>query len=240
MFRNIKISTKIALLIIGLSLVAVVAISTFTYRINVQQAQEKISISLNTVADQRALLVNQYFDNLKNVLTFLQQANALANIVPDSTSDVSPEKALLQTIQQSHGFMRAMITNTRGNILFSSDDTHGTLPDPENTFFTRASGHIAFSHVPRDSTFMYVGAPFEGRILVVKVDLKPVFKHLGKLNIGKTAEAYLAYPDVSSKNVTLISPLLYPGKTLLEPSTPGTKEPLLAVDGKEGNAVTTD
>ena len=64
MFRNIKISTKIAVLIIGLSLVAVVAISTFTYRINVQQAQEKISVALNTVADQRALLVNQYFDNL--------------------------------------------------------------------------------------------------------------------------------------------------------------------------------
>jgi PAS domain S-box-containing protein len=87
---------------------------------------------------------------------------------------------------------------------------------------------------------MYVGAPFEGRILVVKVDLRPVFRHLGKLDIGKTAEAYLAHPDVSSRNVTLISPLLYPGKTLLEPSAPGTKEPLLAADGKEGNAVTTD
>lgn len=240
MFRNIKISIKIALLIVGLSVVAVVAISTFTYRINVQQAQEKISISLNTIADQRALLVNQYFDNLKSVLTFLQQANALANIVPDSTSDISPEKALLQTIQQSHGFMRAMITNTRGNILFSSDDTHGTLPDPQNTFFSSASGQIAFSQVPRDSTFMYVGAPFEGRILVVKVDLKPIFSHLGKLPIGNTAEAYLTQPDATSKKVILLSPLLYPGKTLLDPGSPGTQEPLLAVDGKEGSAVTID
>jgi PAS domain S-box-containing protein len=240
MFRNIKISTKIALLIIGLSLVAVAAISTFTYRLNVKEAQEKISVSLNTVADQRALLLNNYFDNIKNVLVFLQQANAFANIAQDSTSEIPPEKALLQTIQQSHGFLRAMLTNTRGNILFSSDSTQGTLPDPDNTFFTSSSGKISFGRVPRDSSFIYVGAPFEGRILVVKVDLKPVFKHLGSIGIGKTAEVILAHPDIVSGNVTLISPLLFPGKTLLEPNTPGTKEALLAVDGKEGNATTTD
>ena len=171
MFRNIKISTKIAFHH-RLSLVAIVAISTFTYRQRSASAG-KISLTLNTVADQRALLLNNYFDNLKSTLVFLQ-TNAFANIVQDSTSEVSPEKHCRNPFNKATAFS-GYVTNTKGHILHTSDSTT-VLRDPDNTFFASASGGISFSPIQHDNLgdFMLAGAPFEGNILVIRIDLQSV------------------------------------------------------------------
>jgi PAS domain S-box-containing protein len=243
MFRNFKISVKIASLIIALSLVAVVAISIFTYRLNVQSAEEKISLTISAVADNRAAQFNQYFDNLKSVLQFLQQSKTFSVPLPEDTaSEDSPEVTLLKKIQQAHNYEGVYLTDSKGAILFSSNGKHGDLQDPDGSYFTRASSEILFSRVqpaPKGS-FLYASAPFEGKVLVVKVVLDPLFKFLNSSRIGQTAETILAQPDPSTNKVALVSPILFPAKTLLEPSTSGAKEALLSLEGKEGNGTTTD
>jgi PAS domain S-box-containing protein len=242
MLRNIKINVKVAGLIIALSLVAVVAISTFTYRLNVQNAEEKINHTISVLADHRAAQINQYFDNLKGTLTFIQQTNTIVNLEPDTASTESPEEILLQNIKQAYSYDRVLFTNQKGTIAFSSDGKQGEIPDPDGSFFGRASSGIAFSRAQRDSTgnYMYAGAPFNDKVLVVKVNLKSLFAYLSKDRVGSTAEAILAQPDLGTKKVVLISPLLFPAKTLLESSSPGTREAFLSMDGKDGNGVTTD
>src|SRR5688572_25384694 len=115
MLRNIKISVKVAALIIALSLVSVLAISIFTYQQNVQSAQEKIKTTVSTIADHRAAQFNNYFDNLKSRLELLQQSKTFLNdsIGADSLSEAAPETILLKAIQESHDYERALLTNAR-------------------------------------------------------------------------------------------------------------------------------
>lgn len=244
MFRNIKISVKIAALIITLSLISVVAISLFTYQQNVQSAQEKIKVTVSTIADHRAAQFNNYFENLKSRLELLRQSKTFLNdsAAADSVSDAAPETILLKAIQESHNYERALLTNARGSILSSSDEKRGDLEVLDGTFFSRASSEVAFSRALSDSTgtYMFAGAPFEGRILVLKINLSPLFKLLTDSRFGKTGETIVAHPEPASKKVVLVGPLLFPGKTLLDASTPGTKEAFLALENKEGNAITTD
>ena len=278
MFRNIKISVKLATLIIGLSLIAVVAISVFTYQLNVQSASEKISATVTSLADHRAAQLNHYFDNLQNQLRFLQESKTFINtdavqsstqpadtaqtsdlLLDESTdegsgeeadpfaqepdaSDAPPEPTLLKNIQKSFQYDRVLLINESGAIHFSSDDKKGVLNVHDGTFFSRASSGIVFSRVHSDSTghHVYAGAPFEDKILVVKVNLNTLYKYLTDSRFGKTGETIVTHPEHESKRVVLISPLLFPSKTLLEPSSAGTREAYLALEGKDGNGTTTD
>jgi len=244
MFRNIKISVKVAVLIVTLSLVAVVSISIFTYQLNVKSAEEKINVTLSALADHRADQFNQYFDNLKNVMGFLQQSQTFAT--SDSESDSSslepPEVTMLKSIQLGNNYKQAFLSDRKGTILFSSDEKQGDIPDPDGNFFERSLSGISFSRVQHDSSgnYLYAGAPFEGKALVVKVELDPLFKYLANPGIGKTSEIILAHPDLNTRKIVLVSPLLFPEKTLLEASSSGTREAILAVEGKNGNGTTTD
>jgi PAS domain S-box-containing protein len=234
MFRNINISIKVAALIISLSLVAVIAISVFTYHVNVQSAKDKISTALSSVADQRAAQLNQYFDNLTNTIGLIQQSS---RAVPDSSVAL-----FLKSIQQAHKFSQTFITDRTGAIISSSDGAAGIIPDLEGNFFSRASSNIAFSRALRDSlgSFLLAGAPFNSNTVVAKIYLRDQFSLLSAKSIGNTAELVLAHPDTTNQKVVLVSPLLFPSKTLLEASSAGTKEVVLALDGKEGNGITTD
>lgn len=242
MFRNIKISIKVALLIISLSLIAVVSISLFTYQINVESQHNKTSAILSSVADNQSAQLNQFFDHLKNVLVFLQQSKG--SILPDSISNQAKDgvEEMLKGIRETYGFSQAMIANGQGEIISSSEAVHKKMSDPDGDFFSRSLATVSFSKVMRDSvgSYLFAGTPYGKNILIVKINLQPVFQKLSTLKIGKTSEMILVQPDLSSKKVILISPLLYQSKTILETGSSGTREAFLALEGKEGNALASD
>lgn len=87
MIKSIKISTKIILLTLVLSLVAVTAISFFTYDYNVKANREKFITSLNVIADNRAGYFNAFFDKAVQGIKVMQQSETLKNGGSGSSSD---------------------------------------------------------------------------------------------------------------------------------------------------------
>src|SRR5688572_2427996 len=85
--KGIKISTKISALVILISLVAVGAISFFTYDFNLKTNREKIANNLNVITENRAAIVNTYFDKIKYDLALLQAAKELTG---QSDSSAAP------------------------------------------------------------------------------------------------------------------------------------------------------
>src|SRR4051812_39208531 len=93
MMKGIKISTKITLLILFLAVVAVTAVSLFTYDYVIKTNQEKFTTNLNVIADNRAAYFNAYFDKIASALKLLQESDVIkagnqSASVPDATVDL--------------------------------------------------------------------------------------------------------------------------------------------------------
>jgi len=79
MIKNINVSTKITLLILAVSLVAVVAVSFFSYDYHIKANQNKYTAVLNAVADNRAAYFNTYFEKASHAIQILQNSETLKN-----------------------------------------------------------------------------------------------------------------------------------------------------------------
>ncbi len=241
MLKNIKISTKITILILIISLVTVLAIALLTYHINTNAAQEKLEANLSVIADNRAAQLNYYFDHLASSARFLQnseQVKSLLSSAPDSL------KSTLAQIQKEYGFSQVFIVDPNGGIKVSSDTSQaGHFPDPDGSFLTNAASKLHFSTVNKDTTKadaykMYVGSPLDGQLLIFTVDLNPIYKSLQDPNgLGNTGEAFVGMQDIITKKIILASPLRNdPGAFLkfFSDDAREAKEIKLALDGIDG------
>lgn len=77
MMKSINISTKITLLIFLLSLVAVTAISFFTYDYLKKANQEKYTTTLSVIADNRAGYMSTYLDKAVTVIRTMQESDII-------------------------------------------------------------------------------------------------------------------------------------------------------------------
>src|SRR5690349_2766707 len=77
MMKGIKISTKIILLMLMLSLIAVSAISFFTYDYVHKINREKYVANLTVIADNRAGYFNSFFDKAVQGIRVMQQSETL-------------------------------------------------------------------------------------------------------------------------------------------------------------------
>ncbi|HEY0742078.1 MAG TPA: PAS domain S-box protein, partial [Chryseosolibacter sp.] len=75
--KNINISTKITLLILLISLVAVTSVSFFTYDHIQKTNQEKYLVNLNVIAENRAGYFTSYFDKVVIALRSLQESDVI-------------------------------------------------------------------------------------------------------------------------------------------------------------------
>src|SRR5688572_13459799 len=74
MIKNINVSTKITLLILGITLVAVGAISFFSYDYHQKTVQQKNVSTLTAMADNYAAYFNHYFDRASLAAQVLKTA----------------------------------------------------------------------------------------------------------------------------------------------------------------------
>jgi PAS domain S-box-containing protein len=79
MIKNINVSTKITLLILAIALVAVTAISFFSYDYHLRTIREKNLASLNAVADNYANYFNTFFNRGTVAVQLIQEAEILKN-----------------------------------------------------------------------------------------------------------------------------------------------------------------
>lgn len=236
MIKGIKISAKISILVIVISLVAVAAVSFFTYDFNLKTNREKTVTNLNVITENRAAQINTYFDKVAYAISMLQASDQIANSgggtpapaddfgalfdmgggeeASDSTteSSASPLEEYLATQKDILGFEQLYITSKAGAITASTDSKlkSGNFTDPDGTSFENGSKGLHFSAVSKDQSnyFVYALAPVGEQLLIAKLNLNESFKSLQDYKgLGKSGEVILAKQDPSSKKIILASPL---------------------------------
>jgi PAS domain S-box-containing protein len=187
MMKNITISTKITLLILLVSLVAVTAISFFTYDYILKTNQEKHLTNLSVIADNKAGYFNSYFDKIVTSVKTIQQSDEVKAIGGTSTTVASdgggadlfalmggydqpsadsaatgdPVQALLAKQKEIYGFDEIVIIGHSGTIIKSSEGKSGNFLDPDGLTFHEGQKGIYFSIIQKDSTGYksFVAAP---------------------------------------------------------------------------------
>ncbi|HEY9006372.1 PAS domain S-box protein [Ohtaekwangia sp.] len=174
MIKSINVSTKITILILAVSLVAVTAISFFSYDYHLKANREKFSVTLNALADNRAAYFTTFFnkaamaiDVLKNSET-LKKGEAAASGGADlmaimgapadslvGSSDTGAEAGGLPAFLGDQKFIfevdDIIITSPTGAIIASSNaDVKGNFIDPDGITFERAKSGVHFTSVLRD------------------------------------------------------------------------------------------
>jgi len=242
MFKKIKISFKITVLIVVVSLISLLAISFFTYKINLNANQDNLESGLSVIADNRAKELDHYFDHLASTVHFLQNSDEIKKAL-----DTAPDslKTTLSKIAKDFKFGQLFITDTKGAILVSSDNNQrGLFHDPDGAFFGRAGSGTYFSTVKKDTLKgveyykMYVGSPLHNKLLIFTIDLDPVFKSLKNSNgLGNTGEVFVGMKDLVTNKVILASPLRNDPGSFFKFFPEGNrevKEIELALEGKNG------
>jgi HAMP domain-containing protein len=270
MIKGIKISTKITVLVILISLVAVASISFFTYEFNLQTNRDKVFNNLNVVADNRAAQVTAFFDRIAFALSVLQQANEVNDSTSSSAAPVDPFAAMfdapvdsssaeassgspletfLDAKKDAFGFQQIYITSATGAIIASTDSEHksGNFTDPDGTTFENGTKGLHFSAVFKDKSgyFVYAVAPTQsGNLVMVKQGLNDLYKSFQDYRgLGKSGEVILAKQDIASKKIILASPLRQEPNAalkLFEANHPAVEGLNKAFEGNDGTGTGKD
>lgn len=205
MIKGIKISTKISVLVILISLVAVGAVSLFTYDYNLKTNREKITTNLNVITENRASQINLFFDKVAYGLTTMQGAEQIKNggantpaapamdfgfdmgmgAPSDSAAEStgSPLDDYLASQKDMLGAEQLYVTTKTGAISASTDSklkSGKTLLDPDGSSFDNGTKGLHFSAVFKDSLdyFMFAFAPLDSgkKLLVARIKLNDLYK----------------------------------------------------------------
>ena len=190
--KRVNISTKITTLVLTISVLAVLAISFFTYEFNLQTNREKIISNLNVITENRASQVNTYFDKIDFELGLLQRASEITNVASDtgttesdpfaamfdmgggeteapaeeSADAGSPLEQYLATQKDNFKFEQIYVTSNTGAIKASTDSENkqGNFSDPDGTSFENGLKAIHYSSVfkDKDKYYMFALAPITG------------------------------------------------------------------------------
>ncbi|MBA4057933.1 MAG: hypothetical protein C0490_24665, partial [Marivirga sp.] len=177
--KSINISTKITFLILTVSLIAIAAISFFSYDHHLKTQQEKFTANLNVIADNRAAYFNTYFEKASIAVQILQNSETLkaggsigapadggadlmamtggdeaaGDTVLSSTSSDQGLSDLLTKQKYVLGVDEIILTSPTGTVLASTDpNVTGSFVDPDGVTFDRAKTSVYFSSVLRDKT----------------------------------------------------------------------------------------
>lgn len=236
MLQKIKISDKITGLIVAIALVAILVMDFFTYQINMEAANEKFNASLSAIADNQSSKVSNYFDHIASTANFFQQSDIVKAYLQNSPDSLSQ---FLKQVKDFYGISEIFIVDPKGSVK-ASTHSQTSFPDPDGSFFSKATAGLHYSSIKKENNdyWMYAGAPFEGDLLIFKLNLNALYKPLESVTgLGNTGEAFIAAQDLTSKKVYLASPLRNDPKAYLKFFNDGdaeVKEVKLALDGTNG------
>jgi PAS domain S-box-containing protein len=205
MLRNIKISVKIAALILGLTVMAVVAISLFTYHINLQTIRESMQEQLVLAAANRAAQLEAAVQSHLHTIRVLQ-AGLIA-----APADSLP--ARLQRAKVNLGLDAILLVNQKGEVIHSTVDSlqaGATFADPDGTFFAAAARGVAISTVKKTPRGYeaFAGGPWGSHLVLTPVNLTAAFSFLkDEEGLGATGEIFVARQDPVTRRIIQMGPL---------------------------------
>ena len=179
MMKRINISTKFTVLILAVSLIAVGAISFFSYDYHLKTNEQKFATNLAVIADNQTAYFNTFFENAERSLKYLQNSETLkAKLatagggggldlmmppigdemasVSDSTESETKDESLegfLSEVRSTLDIAEVTITSTTGSVIATTDPiVKGNVIDPDGVAFDRARTGIYFSPIYRDKS----------------------------------------------------------------------------------------
>jgi len=236
MIKNINVSTKITLLILAISLVAVSAISFFSYDYHKKSLKQKNQVNLSAIADNYASYFNTYFERASIGIQILQQAEQITSgnsgnssssgdffgdMLPMEEEVPAEGSGLNEYLNQQKSILKVdeiLVTSASGDVIGSTNPTiKGTILDPDGFTFSRARNEIYFSGVMRDKgTKLYysyaAGSVTDTTgnplIILIKLNLTTAYKILGNhYGLGKTGEVVLVQTNPATRKTAIISPI---------------------------------
>ena len=177
--KSINISTKFTVLILAVSLIAVGAISFFSYDYHLKTNEEKFATNLAVIADNQTAYFNTFFENAERSLQYLQNSETLKAklasagagggldlMMPpigdemastsDSTESAPKDESLagfLSEVKSTLDVSEITITSPTGAVVASTDPSvKANVIDPDGVSFDRARANTYFSPVHRDKT----------------------------------------------------------------------------------------
>ncbi|MEJ7643576.1 MAG: PAS domain S-box protein [Chryseolinea sp.] len=175
MKKSINLSTKITVLIMTVSLLAIVAISFFSYDYHIKATKEKYAATLNVIADNRTAYLNTFFTNAATAIQILQNSDVIEgnSSAPDGGPDLmslmgggsttgdtvlssaTTDTALSEYLTAQKSVLKVddiYLISTTGVIRASTDPAvQASFIDPDGVTFDRAKSDIYFSSIKRSS-----------------------------------------------------------------------------------------
>lgn len=204
MFKGIKVSTKITILVMLLSVVAVAAIGFFTFEFNQKATRDKFVYTIGAITETRADYVDHFFSKAGQELASLQQLN-IWNSLPDLEEG------------SRFGFGEFYVVTQSGTVSYSTDSNYQPgkiFTDPDGSSFASAQNGIHFSSAFKEKNdyFMYGLAPIAtdagAQFIIARINLNALYTNLAEpKGLGNTGEIILVKQDNSNKKILLVSPL---------------------------------
>jgi len=231
MFKNISIRGKLTALILFLVIVTIFTSGYISYSIRKNTLRETYLQNLSALSDVKKNKIHDLISSAENDINLIanlevfqsinQKEEAvdmmmleedstmemmdLSMIMQDEAVDLEEVETALQTIKNSTGAKKIIITNIDGTIIMNTDpadasNIQGEIVAMDNSFIQQSKEGIAFSQVfqKNDKFFLSVGSPIgdvstSNTLCFIIIDINPVFDEMLKdMGMGETVEVILA------------------------------------------------
>jgi PAS domain S-box-containing protein len=236
MLKSLKISTKIGAIVVVLTALSVLAISFFSYRYNQKAQEQKNQTALTSLAESRALVIDQHLSSIELAIKNIQQAEVVKNQqAPDAataneggadlmalfgggdenaTPPSYPLSGFLSTQTQVFDLAAAYLVSENKTIVSASDGATGNFSDPDGFTISRGKNGFYFSAITKQGNnyWGYAAGPVTTnagvtQVAVVKFDLKKSIDQLTTYTqLGKTGELLLVRKSADGKSFSVINP----------------------------------
>jgi PAS domain S-box-containing protein len=204
MFRNIKISTKITAIVLILTIISIVTISLFTYKINEETKLEELGRSVSSFALTNKAIVDNYLSSINNSFALLQQTSSFSNL-----DSLNPDD-----LKESFHWDDIIVTDQKGQIVKSTNENFSVgnnFSDVGVSFFEHASKALYFSNTKKTEDgkyFVYAGTLVGENLWIAKISLTELFDSLEKgEKLGASGETIIARQDRDTKKVIIQNPV---------------------------------
>ena len=190
MLKNIKIGSKISILVIGLVILTVAAVSFIAYNFSRDSLQEKYLVTLDVIVDQKADKIQEYFNEAKSTIRLIQNLDVIKNnlTVADSAGEeISPDtlNSFIQPLINTREIYNIVVTSLDGRVIYSAKGSTGDkINDVDGRMLSASMDSIYFSAIfeQGDKYLMYAGGPLRDQhgelrgLLFASLDMEPVYR----------------------------------------------------------------
>ena len=188
MYKNIKIGTKISLLVISVVIISLLSVGLITDLLNRKSTEERYYETLNAVADLKVKSYNATSQQILGHIKLVKNYPELkASSIADLQNSIKPEiDNFLKNVVATYGYNNLYLVAPTGNIVYKAkaDDifqnTEGKFIDNDGDFLAKSFTGNNFSNVikAKNNYAIFIGAPdtlADGTLMVVlNYDATPI------------------------------------------------------------------